>query len=389
MRYLWVNVNFVSKRIFCTSFYLLSIPLVLSAFTHLWNPIGFPDFFVDEGTYMRRALIILEGGSPQESATYDHPYFGQLFLAAALRIIGYPSSLNPAANGDVHSVEMLYMVPRVLMGLLAVVDTFLIYKIAEVRYNSNRKVAFIASTLFAVMPITWLTRWIFLDTIQLPLLLLSILFAVYYAKKKNSYSSSFMLSSATTKGTISSSSSSSSLTTYEKSNNNINKKDKENKSKSKKNISLVILSGIFLGLAIFTKVPAFTMIPLIGYLIISSSPYTTNSNKKDKNQNNNNNDDDSSNSSTVTTRLGRNIITNLRNLNLKALGLWFIPVILIPAIWPVYAISVGEFDSWMDGVIWQTNRPVNKPLLDSVNAFFKVDTILLVLGAVGSFYAAV
>jgi hypothetical protein len=43
----------------------------------------------------------------------------------------------------------------------------------------------------------------------------------------------------------------------------------------------------------------------------------------------------------------------------------------------------------MDGVIWQTNRPVNKPLLDSINAFLKVDTVLLVLGAVGSFYAAV
>src|SRR5919198_502175 len=81
------------------------------------------------------------------------------------------------------------------------------------------------------------------------------------------------------------------------------------------------------------------------------------------------------------------IITKIRNLNLKALGIWFIPVILIPLIWPAYAISIGQFDSWMDGVIWQTNRQGNKPLLDSVNAFFKVDTILLVLGVIGSFYA--
>src|ERR671937_3245152 len=169
---------------------VLLIPLALSFFTHIWNPIGFPDIFYDEGVYMRRAMHVLTGQGPQEviereDPYYDHPYFGQLFLAAALAIIGYPSSLHPTTTDDtIHSVEMLYMVPRVLMGLLAVLDTFLIYKIAEWRYN--RKVAFIASIFFAVMPITWLRRRIYLDSIQLPFLLLSILFAVYYAKKKNS-----------------------------------------------------------------------------------------------------------------------------------------------------------------------------------------------------------
>jgi 4-amino-4-deoxy-L-arabinose transferase-like glycosyltransferase len=78
---------------------------------------------------------------------------------------------------------MLYTVPRVLMGLLAVIDTFLVYNIAECLYN--RKVAFIASILFAVMPRTWSLRWILLDTISLPLLLSSILFAVYYYNTKN------------------------------------------------------------------------------------------------------------------------------------------------------------------------------------------------------------
>ena len=96
---------------------------------------------------------------------YDHPYFGQLFLAATFKIIGYPDSLSPKV-GDMHSVGLLYLVPRVLMGLLAVVDTFLIYKIAERRYNRN--VAFIAAILFAVMPLSWMTRGIFLDSILLP-----------------------------------------------------------------------------------------------------------------------------------------------------------------------------------------------------------------------------
>ena len=192
------------------SVFLLVIPLVLSAFTHIWNPIGFPSIHIDEGTYMRRAMNVLESQGAQEpkptiGRNYDHPFFGQLFLAAALKIIGYPYSLlHPSTTTTttntseeaVHSIEMLYLVPRVLMGLLAVVDTFLIYKIAEVRYNNNRKVAFIASILFAVMPVSWFTRRIYLDSIQLPFILLSILFAMYYAKKRKnnnkSSSSSFL-----------------------------------------------------------------------------------------------------------------------------------------------------------------------------------------------------
>jgi hypothetical protein len=109
-------------------------------FTHLWNPIGFPYFHGDEGHYMRRAIHTLEGLGPQEQRNttwtfeqpYDHPYFGQLFLAGALGAIGYPDSLNPRI-GDIYSIEMLHLAPRLLMGALAVVDTFLIYKIAERR----------------------------------------------------------------------------------------------------------------------------------------------------------------------------------------------------------------------------------------------------------------
>ncbi|HEY6883460.1 MAG TPA: hypothetical protein VI278_05425, partial [Nitrososphaeraceae archaeon] len=118
----------------------------------------------DEGIYMRRSMHVLQGLGPQDPASrfdhsqastssYDHPYFGQMFLAGIFKLIGYPNSLvNTSAKTDdtLHLIEMLYLVPRVLMGLLAVVDTFLVYKIAERRYNRN--VAVIASVLFAVMP---------------------------------------------------------------------------------------------------------------------------------------------------------------------------------------------------------------------------------------------
>ena len=256
---------------------------------------------------MRRAMQVMEGQGPQESNStyfypYDHPYFGQLFLAGILKIIGYPDLLSPKV-GDVHTIEMLYLVPRVIMGLLAVVDTFLIYKIAEYRYNRN--IAFIAAILFAVMPLSLLTRGIFLDSILLPFLLASIFFGIYSKEIKN----------------------------IEWNRRNI------------KNLS-VLLSGIFLGLAIFTKAPVVLMIPLIAFIIIS------NSDKK-----------------------------------LKTLILWFIPVLLIPMIWPAYAVSTGHFDDWINGVLFQASRESGKDLRNSINIIFEIDPVLLLLAFVGFIYA--
>jgi hypothetical protein len=107
------------------SLLFLAIPLVLSAYTHLRNPVGFPTFHIDEGHYLRKAMYVLEGNGLQEGSEevlsrfrqiYTHPYFSQIFLAGVFSLLGYPDSLNPTA-GDVHSIEMLWLVPRVLMGL--------------------------------------------------------------------------------------------------------------------------------------------------------------------------------------------------------------------------------------------------------------------------------
>ena len=146
-------------------------------FTHLWNPVGFPRIHPDEGYYIGRSIHVSEGLGPKEDgARYDHPYFGWLFLGGIFNIINYPDSANPTP-GDVNSIEAVWLFPRVAIGILAVIDTFLIYKIAERRYNRN--VAFIAAILFAVMPYTWHVRMVLLESIQLPFLLTSILFALY------------------------------------------------------------------------------------------------------------------------------------------------------------------------------------------------------------------
>jgi hypothetical protein len=237
-------------------------------------------------------MHVLDGLGLQESYFYDHPYFGPLFLAGSLAIIGYPDSLNPVR--DVHTMEILYLVPRILMGILAIVDTFLIYKISERFYNRNT--AIVASILFAVMPLTWFTRRILLDSILLPFLLTSIFLAIYTKDSKN------------------------------------------------KNIP-ILLSAVCLGLAIFTKIPIFVMIPLVGFLIYRNS-----------------------------------------NRNLKTLGLWFIPVILIPLIWPAQSILLGQFDLWLKDVLWQTSRE-SGGFGHITELFFMFDPVLFILGIAGFVFA--
>jgi len=295
-----------------SSFLFPGIPIALSLFTFLWNPIGFPSLQYGEGTYIGRGMHILLGQGLQDPEIYyNHPYFGMIFLAGVFWVIGYPISLHPSAYGDVvQSVEMLWLVPRVLMGVLAVIDTFLIYKISERWYN-NRVVALIASVLFAVLP-TWFLRRPYLDTILLPFLLSSILFAIIYRKDYHSE----------------------------------DKTRNSNKTCEKKNIFSLLASGIFLGLAIFTKIPAFTMIPLIGFLIF------TNHNKR-----------------------------------WIYLGLWFIPVVFIPLIWPAYAILVGEFDKWLNGFLFQAEHG-GRPLLAEIITLFYQGPILVILGMAGIAYAA-
>jgi len=322
-----------------TTAVLILIPLILSAFTHLFNPGGFPCVNFDEAVGIRRAMHFLVGLGPQDpssrfdhsqasTSSYDHPHFGQIFLAGMFKIIGYPSSLNPSSS--IQSIEMLYVVPRVIMGMLAVVDTFLIYKIVERRYNTKTG-AFIASTLFAVMPMTWLYRWILLDSILMPFVLSSILLAIYLRRNNDIIVSDDINGSITIK--------------------NLSIKNAFAKNKE---IILTVVSGILLGLAIYTKVPAITIIPVVGFLIF----------------------------------------TNTRKW--KMLGLWFIPVVIIPSLWPAYALSVGQFDEWLDGVLWQaTQREISTgtdsshSISSELKTIFNMDPVLISLSLLGIVYAAI
>jgi Dolichyl-phosphate-mannose-protein mannosyltransferase len=248
---------------------------------------------------MRRAMNMLETHSPQEDPYfYDHPYFGQILLSGIFWMTGYPSSLHPSAN-SIQSIKTLYLFPRILMGVLAIIDTLLVYKISERR--CGRSVAFLASTLFAVMPVTSLLMRVLLDGIQLPLFLSSIFFA-----------------------------------------DRVDINDFNNR-----RFVNTLISGILLGLAIFTKIPIFTMVLPVGLLVF----------------------------------------TNNKN-SFKVVGMWLIPIILIPMIWPVYANSIGHFNDWLKGIHYQTHRGA-QTFLVSLTVFFKADPVLFIVGISGLAFATI
>ena len=314
---------------------LMVIPIALSSFIYLWNPLGFPSgTSYDEGIYLRRAMHVLNGLGPQENQKfYDHPYFGQLFLATFFWSIGYPDLLDPSSV-DANSIEGLYLFPRLLMGTLAIFDTFLLYLISERRYN--RRVAFAASLLFAGMPLPLLLlRRVWLEPIQLPFIMSSILFALWLQGSSNN---------PRILGTI--------LGNRSKDHGNSTAVSYLHlcKRRRKRNaFSFASISGALLGISVFTKVPAFTFIPLVAFLIYDS--------------------------------LGRNGRTS-------ALFVWLVSLLGIAMIWPVYSFSIGEGSAWINGILWQTNRE-GRGLFYSLQYDLAIDPVLLVLSGFGLVYAII
>ena len=321
------------------SLVFILIPLVLSAYTHLWNPTGFPSIHTDEGHYLRKAISTEIGQGLQPQDRYRAPYFGQIFLAGIFSIIGYP---NVETLGEKNPVEQLYLVPRVIMGILAVFDTFLIYRITEYRYGRN--VAIIAAILFAVMPFTWMIRRIFLETIQLPFILTSILLILNLTKDRQLQSP--LLSHLRPKPQQKDMEQQPSQLQKQEQEQQVQQQThKQNAFHSEYAKLTLIISGIFLGLAIFTKIPAFTMIPL-GIIMVY-----------------------------MVTRKKKYVVV------------WLIPVLLVPMLWPIHATLSGDMNDWIDGVRYQVSR--DRPLINTINTFFQIDPVLFILGMGGLIYAAV
>ena len=58
-------------------------------------------------------------------------------------------------------------------------------------------------------------------------------------------------------------------------------------------------------------------------------------------------------------------------------------------IWPAYAASEGQFNEWLDGVLWQATRS-DRPFPDEIkNVFLRMDPLLLGLAAAGLIYSVI
>jgi hypothetical protein len=84
---------------------------------------------------------VTEGLGPQQDTFYANLILDRFFLGTTFTIIGYPDNEVPSMPASIldleRSIEIPYALPRVLIDVLAVVETFLINKIAESRYNRN------------------------------------------------------------------------------------------------------------------------------------------------------------------------------------------------------------------------------------------------------------
>ena len=272
--------------------FLLVVIIALSAYTHMWNPAGFPILHDDEGIYVRRGAGVLDHGILH--GKYDHPFFGQVVIAGFMHITGYQDLIDNPSTDPSH-LEAFYAYPRAFMGLLAVLDTLLVYLIADRMFG--RRVAAVAAVIFAVAPMSLLLRMVLLDSILLPFVLSSVLLALH------------------------------------------------SRGSGRRHL-LLLASGACMGLAILTKVPAAAMVPPCAILAYWAS--------------------------------GR----------IRDVGLWLVPALAIPAVWPAYAARAGQFDLWIGDVMWQAGRS-NGGLPEATRTLFEFDPILMPLGMAGFVFAVI
>ena len=77
------------------------------------------------------------------------------------------------------------------------------------------------------------------------------------------------------------------------------------------------------------------------------------------------------------------------------MGFSFI-LILIPLIWPAYSISQGQFDEWLNGVLWQGTRQESTlqgieshQILGSLSSILGMDPVLVIVALMGIVFAAI
>lgn len=142
---------------------LVVLLLVAALFTGL-NMFNFPNYELDEGTYLGSAWSMFEEGKlSYYTYTYDHPLLGWLQVGLWSELVGGFLTFGTAINTG-----------RVLMLVVAVLSTLLVYAI--LRRMTDRVVpSLLGAAIFAVSPLAvTLHRQVWLDNIATFWLLVSL-----------------------------------------------------------------------------------------------------------------------------------------------------------------------------------------------------------------------
>ena len=90
------------------------------------------------------------------------------------------------------------------------------------------------------------------------------------------------------------------------------------------------------------------------------------------------------------------IYSNKDARSLKDIVIWIAPVLVIPLIWPLNAAYAGEFDLWLEGINYQTDR--HFPLIDwlgwypelnSLELLLRIDPVFMIFGLASLAFALI
>ena len=143
--------------------FVVIVGLLVAGIAHADNMFNYPQYGLDEGTYMASAWAITHGMLFPYPYGYGHPPLGWIQIAAWVQAMGGFFAFGNAINTG-----------RVLMLVFAIASTLLVYLIARC-LERNRIIALLAMVLFALSPlcITY-QRLVLLDNIATFWLLLSL-----------------------------------------------------------------------------------------------------------------------------------------------------------------------------------------------------------------------
>ncbi len=146
---------------------VVMLGLIGAGIAHAYNMFNYPQYGLDEGTYMSSAWAIVHGMLSPYPYGYGHPPLGWIQIAAWVQLTGGFFTFGDATNTG-----------RVLMMFYALGSTLLVYLIVR-RFDDSRVTALLAMVIFSLSPLSiTYQRLVLLDNIATFWLLLSIYFIV-------------------------------------------------------------------------------------------------------------------------------------------------------------------------------------------------------------------